>query len=98
MRKMTKLGAAAGLAALLVLFGQPAPMPAVEAAAVQAGATSNREATSVLADKLALKELVDTFSILADEKNGIAQEALFTKDAVVENYSDGKLMTSLTGR
>ena len=35
MRKMTKLGAAAGLAALLVLFGQPAPMPAVEAAAVR---------------------------------------------------------------
>ena len=75
MRKWTKLGPQRGLAALLVLFGQPAPVPVVEAAAVQAGVGSSREATSVLADKLALKELVDTFSILADQKT-YAQEAL----------------------
>lgn len=90
---------AASLATVVVFLGQPAPahaatVPVANAAAVQ----TQKEAGSLVADKIALKELVDTFSILADQKDGIAQEPLFTKDAVVENYSDGKLMTSLKGR
>ena len=39
-----------------------------------------------VADKQALKELVDKFSILADRKDAQAQTELFTNDAVVESY------------
>jgi len=49
-------------------------------------------------DKLALKELVDTFSVLADTKEIQKQTLLFTEDATVESYSDGKQTSSLTGR
>ena len=96
MKHMKHIGiVAASLATVVVFLGQPAPahaatVPVANAAAVQ----TQKEAGSLVA----LKELVDTFSILADQKDGIAQEPLFTKDAVVENYSDGKLMTSLKGR
>lgn len=51
-----------------------------------------------VADKQALKELVDKFSILADRKDAQAQTELFTNDAVVESYLDGKLISSLKGR
>lgn len=99
MKKAKTLGMmAAGLAAAFVLLGAPAPVNAADVQPAPAVETVAGEDTSVLADKIALKELVDRFSILAVQKNGIAQEALFTKDAVVENYSDGKLMTSLKGR
>ncbi len=49
-------------------------------------------------DKMDLKELVDVFSILADRKDAKAQESLFTEDAVVNSYRDGKLISSLQGR
>lgn len=49
-------------------------------------------------DKIALKELVDTFSNLADTKEIQKQTLLFTEDATVESYSDGKQTSSLTGR
>lgn len=45
-----------------------------------------------------LKELVDTFSILADKKDTDAQTFLFTEDAQVYNYDEGKLTTVLKGR
>ena len=45
-----------------------------------------------------LKELVDTFSILADKKDTDAQTFLFTEDAQVYNYDEGKLTTILKGR
>ena len=48
-------------------------------------------------DKLALKELVDRFSILADQKKGIEQMYLFTEDATVETYANGKLAASMKG-
>ena len=48
-------------------------------------------------DKLALKELVDRFSILADQKKGIEQMYLFTEDAIVETYIKGELSSSLKG-
>lgn len=49
-------------------------------------------------DKLALKELVDTFSVLADKKETNKQTLLFTEDATVESYSDGQQSSSLKGR
>lgn len=51
-----------------------------------------------IADKSALKELVDTFSNLADIKDVKTQVLLFTPDATVESYSGGKLSSSLKGR
>ena len=87
--KMKKM-IAAGLFAACVVVGQPM----FAEAAPPASAT---DTVQVLADKMALKELVDTFSILADQKDGLAQIPLFTKDAVVENYMDGKLAQSIQG-
>ncbi|SHT46203.1 Uncharacterised protein [Mycobacteroides abscessus subsp. abscessus] len=44
-----------------------------------------------------LKELVDTFSILADKKEVWKQTELLTKDATVESYANGALVSSLKG-
>ena len=49
-------------------------------------------------DRLALKELVDTFSTLSDRKEVRAQTQLFTPNAIVETYRGGALVTKLTGR
>lgn len=49
-------------------------------------------------DRLALKELVDNFSILSDKKDVRAQTQLFTANAVVETYRKDVLVTKLTGR
>ena len=48
--------------------------------------------------KLALRELVDTFSILADQKAARAQTDLFTEDATVTTYSGGESVSELRGR
>ena len=48
--------------------------------------------------KLALRELVDTFSILADQKEARAQTELFTEDATVTTYSGGESVSELRGR
>lgn len=53
---------------------------------------------SEIADKIALKELVDTFSILADRKDTDGQRYLFTEDAIVQSYQKGVLGSSYTGR
>jgi hypothetical protein len=45
----------------------------------------------------ALRELVDTFSILADKKEFWKQTELFTKDATVDSYVNGVLTSSLKG-
>lgn len=45
----------------------------------------------------ALRELVDNFSILADEKEVWKQTELFTKDATVNSYVNGQLTSSLNG-
>ncbi len=47
-------------------------------------------------DRLALKDLVDTFSNLADEKKVAEQMPLFTQDAVVNTYIGGKLVLKCT--
>lgn len=49
-------------------------------------------------DKMAIKELVDTFSILADQKDTDAQALLFTEDAIVDSYRGDQLISSLKGR
>ena len=52
----------------------------------------------IIEDQLALKELVDTFSVLADVKETDAQTLLFTEDAELNSYADGKLVSTLRGR
>src|SRR5919107_1216828 len=49
-------------------------------------------------DRAALKELVDTFSILADRKDVRAQTQLFTANGTVETYRKDVLAAKLTGR
>lgn len=49
-------------------------------------------------DQAALKRLVDTFSNLADQKDVAQQAMLFTEDASVDSFVDGKLVSSLKGR
>ena len=45
----------------------------------------------------ALRELVDNFSILADKKEVWKQTELFTKDATVDSYRNGEVVSSLKG-
>ena len=52
---------------------------------------------SQIEDRIALKELVDTFSILADRKDVRAQTQLYS-GGTVETYRKGVLVTKLTGR
>lgn len=51
-----------------------------------------------LADRLALKELVDVFSCLADTKEVDKQVLLFTDSATVDSYRGDNLVSSITGR
>lgn len=51
-----------------------------------------------LYDRMELKNLVDTFSVLADQKNTEAQKWLFTEDAVVDSFLGDQKVTSLVGR
>ena len=53
---------------------------------------------SEIEDRIALKNLVDTFSILADRKEVQQQTLLFTEDAMVESVSGGQLTSTLKGR
>lgn len=56
-----------------------------------------QERTNELENVRALRELVDTFSILADQKDVQNQVLLFTENATVDSYIDGQLTSSLTG-
>lgn len=49
-------------------------------------------------DRQALKELVDEFSILSDQKEGEVQAQLFTEDAVVNTYLGDRIILTLNGR
>lgn len=51
-----------------------------------------------LEDRLALKELVDTISILADKKDFQNQVLLFSENALSETFSEGKSILKLKGR
>jgi hypothetical protein len=49
-------------------------------------------------DRMAIKNLVDTFSILADQKDIQKQVLLFTENATVTSIVQGKTGTPLIGR
>lgn len=90
---MKTLITAATLAALAVADpasgagpAQPMPEPALT------------ERLQQLEDRAALKTLVDTFSNLADSKSVDEQVLLFTEDAIVESWSEGRQVSSLKGR
>lgn len=51
-----------------------------------------------LSDRVALKELVDIFSILADKKDVHAQVQLFTENATSETIINGASVSKLNGR
>ncbi|WP_159990885.1 nuclear transport factor 2 family protein [Pelistega ratti] len=51
-----------------------------------------------LIEKQAIKELVDTFSNLSDEKNVAAQDPLFTEDAHVTTYIGGEVFADMKNR
>lgn len=51
-----------------------------------------------LEDIAALRNLIDTFSNLADQKDIASQVLLFTEDATVDSYFGAHLVSSLTGR
>lgn len=51
-----------------------------------------------LEDRVALKNLVDTFSNLSDTKEAELQAQLFTEDATVKTLIDGKVAVELKGR
>lgn len=62
--------------------------------------SSNKDAKRLqeIEDRIALKNLVDTFSVLADVKDVDKQLFLFTEDATVVSVSDGKEGAPLKGR
>lgn len=49
-------------------------------------------------DKMAIKEVVDIFSNLADTKEIDKQVLLFTEDGVVKSYINGQLSSEVKGR
>ena len=53
---------------------------------------------SEIEDRIALKNIVDTFSILADQKETQKQSLLFTDDAISETYINGQIVSTLKGR
>lgn len=54
--------------------------------------------TQQLIERQALKDLVDTFSNLADEKRVAEQMALFTENAQVNTYIGGQLFAEAKGK
>ncbi len=49
-------------------------------------------------DKIVLKNLVDTFSVLTDVEDITSQVLLFTEDATIESFRGGQSMGKLTRR
>ena len=54
--------------------------------------------TKEIKDRIAIKELVDTFSNLADTKEVHSQVQLFTVNAISETFVNGASVSKLTGR
>lgn len=44
-------------------------------------------------NKLALKELVDTFSLVSDQKDNVAQASFFTEDGILTSIMRGNTLT-----
>ncbi|MFV8377044.1 nuclear transport factor 2 family protein [Flavobacterium sp. LB1P71] len=53
---------------------------------------------AVIEDRIALKNVVDTFSVLADVKDVKNQVLLFTENAEVSSINNGQIGTIFTGR
>ena len=53
---------------------------------------------ATIEDKMAIKEVVDIFSNLADTKEIEKQVLLFTEDGIVESFSNGQPSSQLKGR
>lgn len=53
---------------------------------------------ALIEDKMAIKEVVDVFSNLADTKEIDEQVMLFTEDGIVESISNGQSSSRLVGR
>lgn len=51
-----------------------------------------------LADKIALRELIDKISILGDQKDFVRQTALFSENAISETVAGGETILKLEGR
>ena len=92
MRKRNIVKRALLLLALPLLFSVP------HEAQTMKNDNDLRKRVRELEDRAALKELVDTFSILSDRKDVRAQVQLFTADATVETYRKDVLAAKLTGR
>jgi ketosteroid isomerase-like protein len=81
---------------LLLALALLAPLTATRAQSTSGGDLAQR--VQRLEDRAALKALVDTFSILADRKDVAKQVLLFTEDATVDSYSNGRPGGSFKGR
>lgn len=79
-----------------ILIALTLALAAVRASSADAPSLERRIA--IIEDKLAIKRVVDVFSNLADTKEIDKQVQLFTKDGVVESFSNGKPGASLKGR
>ncbi len=64
----------------------------------QTAKVSLEQRVAALEDRAALKNLVDTFSVLSDTKEAGMQGLLFTEDATVKTVFDGKVLADLKGR
>lgn len=65
----------------------------------QKGNDSNlSQRIQAIEDRMAIKNVVDTFSTLADQKETGRQTLLFTANAIVESISQGQRGAPLTGR
>ena len=62
------------------------------------GQRFGEERLQQIEDRIALKALVDEFSILADRKDVANQLLLFTEDAKVETMNNGQAVSALVGR
>ncbi len=60
--------------------------------------STNAQVMNQIEDRLALRNLVDTFSVLADYKNTDEQQLLFTEDAEMISMENGKVVSDLKGR
>lgn len=61
------------------------------------GQRSGEERLQEIEDRIALKALVDEFSILADRKEIANQLLLFTENAKVETMNNGQAVSALVG-
>ena len=73
------------------------PHPKLSAVAGEKTLETIAKQQSDLTDRQQIKELVDRFSVLADEKDGLSQAQLFTNDAQVDNYMEGRHTGHLQG-